>query len=616
MSRSRIARVTRSVIIVGLGSVLGASVRVSGQPLQKPAVGSGLIVGQVIDAGTRRPIAGAIVAMTGPGIQPPRILTGGDGRFVFRDLPRGTFTISATRSGFADGVSGRRRPAGPSQPVTLDDGERVGDVAVRMWKFGAITGTVIDETGEPIVGAQIRAFRRDMVGGRRRFVSLPPAITDDRGVYRLGNLLPGEYSVGAVARPVAVPLAFAQEAGNRIPPAPAEIGGTPPLPGTSMGVQVGDVGYSIGRGLAIPPPPSGDRLLVYPPTLYPSATSLAQATVIALTSGEERSAIDLQMRPAPTVHVSGTVVGPEGVAPAMTVRLLPAGPDEGALELDAMTAVTDRNGIFTFPAVPAGEYSLRAVSRPRAPVATDRVDRALWADLPLTIGRTDIVGLTVTLQPGLRISGRFEFEGATGRPTASGLQQVPLAIESADGMGAVPIPTPPSRVDDAGQFTTVGLGPGRYFVRVAGSPKGWMFKTATYNGRDVADAPLDLQGGDANGVVITFTDRWTGMRGVVQAPRGGPDADAVVLVFPTDAHGWASYGTNVRRVRSVRTSRTGEYSLHSLPIGDYYVIALPDEQAVDWQDPKFLEGLVLGARRVTIGDGDQPVQDLRTREVR
>ena len=257
-----IARVTRAALVVLLGIVLGASVRVSGQLPQKPAVASGLIVGQVIDAGTGRPIAGAIVAMTGPGIQTPRILTGADGHFVFRGLPRGTFMIAATKSGYADGVSGRRRPAGPSQPMAIQPGERVGDVVVRMWKFGAITGTVVDEAGEPIVGAQIRAFHRAMVGGRRAFISVPPAITDDRGMYRLGNLPAGQYSVGAVARPVAVPLTLAQESGNRVPPAVAELVGASALPGTPMAVQLGDVTYSISRGLATPSPTSGDRLLV------------------------------------------------------------------------------------------------------------------------------------------------------------------------------------------------------------------------------------------------------------------------------------------------------------------------------------------------------------------
>ncbi len=54
-----------------------------------PQRGTGLVVGQVVDAGSGRPVAGAIVILGPPTSAAPRVLTGGDGRFVFRDLRRG-----------------------------------------------------------------------------------------------------------------------------------------------------------------------------------------------------------------------------------------------------------------------------------------------------------------------------------------------------------------------------------------------------------------------------------------------------------------------------------------------------------------------------------------------
>ncbi len=138
----------------------------------------------------------------------PRILTSADGYFVFRDLPRGAFTVTASKAGYAEGASGRRRPAGPSQAVTLEEGQRAGDVIVRVWKLGAISGTVVDERGEPIVGMIVRAFRRSPAGGRGRFVGTGASGTDDRGMYRIAGLLPGEYMVCACAAPASAPLEF------------------------------------------------------------------------------------------------------------------------------------------------------------------------------------------------------------------------------------------------------------------------------------------------------------------------------------------------------------------------------------------------------------------------
>ena len=90
----------------------------------------------------------------------PRILTGADGRFVFRDLPMGSFTITATKGGYAEGASGRRRLGGAAQPVVLTAAEKSTDLVVRVWKNAVITGTVTDEAGEPVVGLQVRALAR------------------------------------------------------------------------------------------------------------------------------------------------------------------------------------------------------------------------------------------------------------------------------------------------------------------------------------------------------------------------------------------------------------------------------------------------------------------------
>ena len=264
-------------------------------------------------------------------MNPPRVLTGTDGRFVFRDLPRGSFSITATKAGYAEGAHGRRRPDGPSQQVTLVESERIGDVVVRLWRLAAITGTVIDETGEPLVGVQIRPFRRTMVSGRARFVSGPVATTDDRGAYRAGNLVPGQYVVGASARHVAIPMPTPGELMTRGFPSNAELGPPPTLPGGPGGIQVGDFVYALGRGAPIPPSPVDDRLLIYPPAFYPSATGLMEATMIDLAAGEDRTAIDLQLRPTNTVRVSGIVIGPDGPAERTVVRLLPANPDDVGL---------------------------------------------------------------------------------------------------------------------------------------------------------------------------------------------------------------------------------------------------------------------------------------------
>ena len=158
-----------------------------------------------------------------------------------------------------------------------------------------------------------------------------------------------------------------------------------------------------------------------------------------------------------------------------------------------------------------------------------------------------------------------------------------------------------------------GFSAGKYRVRVQNSPPGWMFKAAMLNGVDVSETPFEFTR-DVSDLVLTFTDRWSGMGGVVQ---GTGAAGAVVLAFTTNAQtwNWDDQGPASRRFRSTRANARGEFGLSSVPPGDYYVIAVPEEQAADWRDPKVLEALARQATQVSIAEGEHKTIDPRLREV-
>ena len=170
--------------------LLVLSVSMAQSPAPTPA--DGAIAGQVVDASTGKPVSGVVVSISGPAI--PSILTSADGRFLFRDLPPGRFTVSAIKGGYAEGASGRKRIGGASQPVVLTaDEPKTADIVVRVWKNCAITGTVSDESGEAVVGVQVRVLARTAasqgaddldgfvrVGSRPFAATASPSLTDDR----------------------------------------------------------------------------------------------------------------------------------------------------------------------------------------------------------------------------------------------------------------------------------------------------------------------------------------------------------------------------------------------------------------------------------------------------
>lgn len=626
---------------------------------------TGLIVGRVVDAASGRPVGGAIVSLFGgpaaaavPGTPPnlsrqPRAMTNGSGQFVFRKLAKGSYSLSAVRPGYVDGMYGRRTPSGTSAQLQIEDGQRVGDVVIAIWRHATITGTVSDEAGEPLVGVQVRGFLRRVVGGRRRLVPGPTATTDDRGVYRLTSLVPGDYLVAFVWRETSVPLATAELLRNgssepkfqeifreRVSLGNVVIDG----PGSPTVVQVGGSVVDLPPGSPVPPESADAAVYVYPTQFYPGVSSAARATAITLVSGQERESVDFSLRPVKTFRVSGTLMGPDGPMPNLTVRLAPANEDV-LTDLDTSAAMTGAGGDFTLLGVTPGQYTIKTlrVPRPSIPspssttitqiqVGSSTVmtsasgapnpsapppisdDPTWFAEQPLTIGNRDVTDLLLTLQRGGRITGRFEFDGVRERPDAAAVMRVLIALDRADAAPpAGPFNTPPpGHADESGAFKTYGVAPGRYVVRVSGAPVGWTLRSVTSEGRDLSETPVDLGTTDANNVVVTFTDRPTKLNGVARGANGNADADAVVVAFAADAASWSNFGLVPRRMRSQHVAKDGTYTIEGLPAGDYVVAAIHEDTTPEWRDPQVLDELARGGTHVRLVEGDTRTQDVKT----
>ncbi len=624
------------------------------------------ISGRVVDAVTGRPIAGVIVTPAGPAVQltpaaplPPRALTNGQGEFVLRGLRRGTAFFTAVKSGYVNATYNQRRPGGSGQGVPLGNGADVRDLQIRMWRHAAISGTIVDESGEPAVGVRVQAFAGEYVAGRKQFIRAAIATTDDRGVYRIANLTPGDYTVGMISTVHAVPTeimdVFYGAAGGGTPEQRARLAGelnaigSAVVPaGTPFAIAVGDQTVTLPSGTLVPQAGRQRGLMIYPTTFYPASTTLAHAGVLTLRSGEERASVDLQLIPARTARVSGTVIAPDGPASNVGVRLVPADTDDVVSLLDAATTVTSGAGVFSFPAVPPGEYVIRVLRPPREPLDLNSgpgvrvtpggaitlgtavppatttppppppvpADATLYARVGLAVGEGDISDLVVPLAAAPRVSGRVEFEGFADKPNAATLAGIRINLDPAGG-GRLPdgsIAFQAGHPEEDGSFRTYGVPPGKYVLRV-NPPAGWFLRGAFAAGVDISDTPVELTTRDLTGIVIAFTDRPASVAGIV---REGMTADpaAVVLAFPTDSALWSSHGAYARRMRTARADREGMYAINGLPAGEYHIVAVHEEEFGDWQDPNVLERFARVARRIQISDGERRSEDLSTALIR
>jgi hypothetical protein len=395
--------VIRLACLVAVPLFATVAARQTATPPQPAPPATAFILGRAIDGSTGKPIAGATIVLgtssaasfaegiglpsTAPALSrfPARVLTDSNGSFVFRELPAGTYSLSGTKAGYSSAAYGRSSVSDiASQSIVLRDAERRGDMNLRFWKYGSISGRVLDEAGEPLVGLSLRVFRRTVTAGRPQYtVAGTTATTDDRGMYRAATLTPGSYVVAIVTTQATAPVALIDEL------AAAESGGG----GAEFRRELdrsGGIGSAISGGqrigswmlgqstsefagrAALNPRAEKGRVLVYPTTYYPNASAISSATVIAIDSGEERAAVDLRIKPVPAFSVSGQLSSADTNTGFTTITLTAAGVEDSIRsgDLTSATTSTDASGAFTFLGVPSGDYTMRMVKAPPRPVST------------------------------------------------------------------------------------------------------------------------------------------------------------------------------------------------------------------------------------------------------
>lgn len=598
-------------------------------------------MGVVTEGLSEVPVPGAVVTL-GDGAAPTptrgtgaptanKVIADGQGRFVFTDLAKGSYAISATKRGYIDGMFGRRRVNGPGQMVVLAESERLADLRIPIWKNGAIGGTITDDIGEPMVNVPVRVLQRTFVAGKRRLAAAGAIVkTDDRGVYRIGALAPGEYIVVVPSTQITAPESIvnlyqtSRMSDMDLYSDFSTSGSEAALNALSSqaAVRIGDLaftssafqGLSGTRSAVTSGPSTNGRMFVFPTQYYPASLTTTQALAIVVAPGEAHSGVDLQLKLVPTSRLSGIVRGPDGPL-SLTLSLLPVGEEGSAgIAIEAALSTSDALGRFTFLGVPAGQYELRAMKTP--PSATrgggpgpGPSSQTLWAVQTVAVESSDVRDMTVMLRPGFRITGRADVERTTNSAVPQTLR--PGTVESADGRPLPSTTLTRASFDENFAFSTFQLPAGQYLLRFPAPPPGFALKGAMLDGRNVVNVPVALDR-DRSGLVVIFTDKPSELYGQVQNASGIADPTATVLIVPGDVMSTATGGDPTAPFRAVRVERDGSYRVTGLQAGSYLITAVPDEATSDWQDPRILATLVRFATAIKLTEGEKKSLSLRT----
>ena len=578
--------------------------------------GTATVAGMVLVPGTGQPARRARVTLNateGGGMR--TATTDEHGQFAFEGLPAGRYNLSASKAGHVGVTYGQTYPGRPGTPIQLGDGQKF-SANLHLPRGSVVTGTVVDEYGEPAPGTQVRAMRYVLQAGRRTLRQSGGASADDRGMYRIYGLQPGEYLVAAVPRNTAPTwnaadvqpgLDSSGESVSRAAVADALIAGQLAARAKMLQAQAAQPEEQ----------PAG-----YAPVYYPGTASPAQAAPIALGIGEERTSIDFQLLRVAVGRIEGVVVNATG-HPAQNVQLRLVDAMQSVPGIDTMSARADAEGRFRIANVPPGNYRLIARANGAGPGTTISGDGAtvggrinaprnppvrLWGSVDVPVDGLNVTNVVVPLQQGLTVSGRIVFQGTTLQPPPD-LTRMRVNVVPADATGQDMVQPVRGAVDASGKFTIASVVPGLYTLTASGAGTGWFLESSSVDGYDTVDFPFEVKPGTAvTGAVITFTDRGSQLSGTITDQHWRPAPEQTLILYPADERFWSPQS---RRIKSARPATDGTFSFTAIPPGDYKLIALVDVEPGAWFDPGFLQRVDAASTPVTVAEGEKKVQNLR-----
>lgn len=497
------------------------------------------IQGRILNAATGEPLKKAqilLLKVEPPFDQPkPGAVSDSGGKFAINDIPPGKYRLYASRNGFVGATYSTQRPSQPGPALSLEPGQNLKDLVLKLTPCGVIAGRVFDEEGEPLPRVFIQVFRYAWDQGKRRMDSVAGADTNDMGEYRVYGLAPGRYYVSADYRP-----------------------------GTTWnagGVKLEEV-YTT-------PAEEG-----YPKLYYPGTTDAPAAMLLHVTPGATVRGTDFLMKKFPTFRITGHVSGPLSnrteerprERPQVYVRLR----ENIWPPLDRVRAPVDSQGNFMLHGVISGSYYLIAELADG--------DRRYLARQLLDVGDTDIGGLSLNLTPGMDLSGRVRIEGDEPVRSAGELS----VIIRTRGDSPFPALMERATVKDDGSFRLRNVGHDTYDVQVYGYRDNFYQKSIKLGHDDVTESGID--GSRAAGAVVEILVSPSAgqVDGVVQDEKQQPASGATVVLVPSSHRG------QPRLYKEITADEHGRFTLKGITPGDYKLFAWADLERGAYYDPEFL----------------------------
>jgi hypothetical protein len=438
------------------------------------------------------------------------------------------------------------RLASSFTPITVEEGAVVQAGNVAVVPFGAIQGTVTDEMGEPVAGAEVTVLRYGYLNGLKTLLApaqAAPGTTDarGRGRYRISAVLPGRYyvrvSVASFRRPGATPAS-----------------------------------------------------MVFAPVYYPNAEAASRAVRIEVYPGAGTPPVNFRLRPTGAFHLRGSVVGISDKIRPRVIEIASCTP--GVREDPALVtaAALQADGSFDAEGVTRGTYCLTFQG-------LSANEFTSFAREVVTVINRDIENIRLAASPPLDISGVVTLEeGASLKMPASVKMPTAVQLRPATQMT---VPSSTGSVDGTnGVFRLVGVRREDYKLAVSPVPTGGYIKSMKFGGVDVTDGNINPSGGGT--LVIQIGAARCSLTGRVDFGSGKPVNGMRRVTLAPDG----ALRDRIDLIRTVFANDKGEFNLTDLAPGSYRIFPWEKFEFDLAQSPEFLS--LFSASSVRVAEGEQP----------
>jgi protocatechuate 3,4-dioxygenase beta subunit len=527
-------------------------------PASPPAPATPLalrISGRVIDAITGQPLARASVTINPSNSpdtpNPPdsgRVeITDAEGAFAFADVPPGKYVLSARHRGYVAQMYQQHENF--MTAIVVGPGLESENLIFSLRPGASISGTVADESDDPVRHADVMLFHQIFADGRRRTRQVRQANTDDEGRYHFGHLGPGTYFVGVSVQPWYAQHARAVHVFTKYANRQTTEDTLQPVAEQNRALDV-----------------------AYPLAFYSNATDLSSATPVPLHSGDMAIA-DFRMRPVPAMHVLVRTPATEpDQSTSVTVTQTVAENDTIFIPAQVHPVAP---GLMEVTGVPQGRFNL-ALNTQRGNATTHRSESVqLENDTEVDVTRST---------SSVVVSGILRAEDGSAVPQPA---RVRLRTSATGEIWD-------TAVSATGEFSFKDnpVEPGNYEIMII-EPQGLFIRNLSSASAKTSGRSFEIARAEDVSVTINAS-KGNGRITGVALKKDKPAPGVMLVLAPLDLK------SNPALFRRDQSDSDGSFALNFVVPGRYTLMAIEDGWDLEWGEPSVLQKYIAGGESLQI----------------